>query len=361
VERVATTAVPSSIAAPARDTAAPREAVLRWAPGLALVLAIAVVARISGRYTGAIPDVVIALLTGIVVRNAFRLPAITRVGVSFTLRYILRTAIILLGAGLSLAAIVKTGASTLVLILFCCTVAMGLGLLLARTFGLPGVLGTLIGAGTAICGGTAILAIAPMTRAKDEDVAYAITTIFTFNIIALLIYPPLGHLLDLSASAFGSWTGTAVNDTSVVVATGYVYSQSAGAVATIVKLTRTVLLVPMAITVGLVYAARFARKEGSEDTQSVWQRTSRTIPWFVLGFVAMAGLNSVNLFPAALDKDFTTTAAFLIVMVLAAVGLNVDLKKILRMGLKPLFVGLLLASVMSVVSLTVIHILRIGG
>lgn len=190
---------------------------------------------------------------------------------------------------------------------------------------------------------------APLVRAKDEEVAYAITTIFTFNIIALLLYPPLGHALALSATAFGSWTGTAVNDTSVVVATGYVYSPAAGAVATIVKLTRTVLLVPLAITVGLIFAARYAREDGdTAEKTTTLQRALKTVPWFVLGFVAMAGLNSVGLFSPAVDRALTTSAAFLIVMVLAAVGLNVNLKKIVKMGFKPMLVGLALASIMGI-------------
>jgi uncharacterized integral membrane protein (TIGR00698 family) len=335
---------------------------MEWLPGVAITLCIAVAARFLSRYTGAIPDVVIALFAGIAIRNTIALPPISQVGVSFTLRYILRTAIILLGAGLSLAAILKTGASTLVLVLVCCSVAMLLGVMLARVFGLPGLLGTLIGAGTAICGGTAILAIAPLVRAKDEEVAYAITTIFTFNIIALLLYPPLGHALALSATAFGSWTGTAVNDTSVVVATGYVYSPAAGAVATIVKLTRTVLLVPLAITVGLIYAARYAREDGdTAEKTTTLQRALKTVPWFVLGFVAMAGLNSLGLFPPAVDRALTTSAAFLIVMVLAAVGLNVNLKKIVKMGFKPMLVGLALASIMAIFSLGLIHIMGIGA
>jgi uncharacterized integral membrane protein (TIGR00698 family) len=330
-------------------------------PGLTIIILLALLARVATRFTGAIPDVVLALLAGIVIRNMVGLPTSARPGIAFTMRYILRAAIILLGAGLSLAAVVRTGASTLVLVLACCVIAIGLGLLLARVFGLSGVLGTLIGAGTAICGGSAILAIAPMTRAKDEDVAYAITTIFTFNILALLIYPPLGHALGLSAIAFGSWTGTAVNDTSVVVATGYAYSAAAGSVATIVKLTRTVLLVPMAITIGLIYAARFAREDNESAVTSAWERARKTIPWFVLGFVALAALNSFGVFSAAADKICTTIAAFFIVMVLAAVGLNVDIKKISTMGLRPLLVGLLLATVMSAISISLVHALRLGA
>lgn len=355
------TVAPSAKRTPSQTRATSPASVIGWLPGVAITLCIAIAARYLSRYTGAIPDVVIALFAGIAIRNTIALPPIAQVGVSFTLRYILRTAIILLGAGLSLAAILKTGASTLILVLVCCSVAMVLGVVLARVFGLPGLLGTLIGAGTAICGGTAILAIAPLVRAKDEEVAYAITTIFTFNIIALLLYPPLGHALALSATAFGSWTGTAVNDTSVVVATGYVYSPAAGAVATIVKLTRTVLLVPLAITVGLIYAARYAREDGdTAEKTTTLQRALKTVPWFVLGFVAMAGLNSLGLFPPVFDRALTLTASFLIVMVLGAVGLNVNLKKIVKMGFKPMLVGLALASVMAVFSLSLIHVMGIG-
>jgi uncharacterized membrane protein YadS len=117
---------------------------------------------------------------------------------------------------------------------------MALGLVLARIFHLPATIRTLVGAATAIYCGSAILAVGPLARAKDGEIAYAITTIFTLNIVALLLYPLLGHLLHLSSTAFGSWTGTAVDDTSVVLATGFAYSQPAGGVASIVKLTADV-------------------------------------------------------------------------------------------------------------------------
>jgi uncharacterized integral membrane protein (TIGR00698 family) len=332
-------------------------------PGLTLILAIAVGARFFSRFTGAIPDVVLALVIGMLARNFLNLPAGIRPGVAFTLRYFLRAAIILFGAGLTFAAIVQAGAATLALVAVCFIVAIALGLALARLFRLPGVIGTLIGAGTAICGGSAILAIGPILRAKDEEIAYAITTIFTFNIIALLIYPPLGHVLHLSEVAFGSWAGTAVNDTSVVVATGYIYGLKAGAVATIVKLTRTVLLVPLAIVIGLWYDARVAGDAQSAAPNAdihLWRRVTKTIPWFILGFVAMATLNSLHAFPESVGRALTFGAGFFIVMVLAGVGLNVDIEKIRRMGIRPLGVGMLLATIMAVVSISLIRVLHIG-
>jgi uncharacterized integral membrane protein (TIGR00698 family) len=324
-----------------------------WLPGLALALAIAAASRVLARVSGAVPDVLIALLAGMLLTNLVKLPGAVRPGVRFVLHWLLRTAIVLLGAGLTLAAIARLGSATLWLVLVCVGVAMGLGLLLARTARLPGAVGTLIGAGTAICGGTAILAIGPLIGASDEEVAYAVTTIFTFNIVALFVYPIAGHALGLSSVAFGSWAGTAVNDTSVVVATGYVYRHLAGATATIVKLTRTLLLVPLAFVLGSVHAARSA---GAFSPRAML----KAVPWFVLGFAAVVNLNSFGVIPAAASAAMTGSASFLIVVVLAAVGLNVDIAKIARMGFMPLLVGLALATAMTFVSLFLIGRMHIG-
>jgi len=332
---------------------------IAWVPGLALALAVAVVARLVARFTGAVPDVLLALAAGIAIANLFKLPETVRPGIRFVLNKVLRTAIILLGAGLTVAAIAGLGAATLGLVVVCVCVAMGLGLLLARVARLTGTIGTLIGAGTAICGGTAILAIGPLIGAADEEIAYAVTTIFTFNIIALLVYPPLGHALHLSSIAFGSWAGTAVNDTSVVVATGYVYDPTAGATATIVKLTRTLLLVPLAVIAGWVYASRAAG--GATPRSFSPRRIIAVVPWFIFGFAALALLNSAGLIPASAAAALNGVASFLIVVVLAAVGLNVNFVKIAKLGTRPLLVGLLLAVTMAVVSLSLVTALHIGA
>jgi len=325
-------------------------------PGIVLALAIAIAARIVARFTGAVPDVLIALLGGIAIANLASLPATVRPGVAFVLSKVLRTAIVLLGAGLTLATVLHLGVATLWLVLVCVSVAVGLGLLLARLARLQGAIGTLVGAGTAICGGTAILAIGPLIEARDEEIAYAVTTIFTFNVVALLVYPLVGGAMHMSQIAFGSWAGTAVNDTSVVVATGYVYGKLAGATATVVKLTRTLLLVPLAIAAGSVHAAR----AGGGASKLTRGALLRSVPWFVLGFAGMAILNSIGLITPQVAKGLTTIASFLIVVVLAAVGLNVNIGKIARMGLRPLAVGLTLATAMAFVSLFLIRAMHIG-
>lgn len=325
-------------------------------PGMLLVLLIAIVARAVGRFTSPIPDVVIALAVGIMIRNTIA-PAAIQLGVKFTIGYLLRVAIVLLGAGLSAQAVLRMGSATLVLIIPLVIIAVLLGLLLARLFGLRGTIGTLIGAGTAICGGSAVLTVGSVIDSTDEEMAYAITTIFTFNLVALLIYPPLGHMLQMSQTAFGAWTGTAVNDTSVVVSTGYIFGSAAGATATVVKLARTVLLVPLAIAIGLAHS----RRSGStEKPATVWQRAAHAMPWFILGFLGMAILNSLGVFSPEVAHSLSKIAGFLMVMVLAAVGLNVDFGKILRLGLRPMLVGFLLAALMALLSLVLIKILHIG-
>ena len=331
-------------------------AIRTLAPGLAVVLLIAAAARTLGRFTAPVPDVVIALMAGMLVRNTVA-PRAIEPGVKFTISYLLRVAIVLLGAGLSARAVVQMGSAVLVLIIPLVIVAVLLGLLLARLFRLRGTIGTLLGAGTAICGGSAVLTVGSVIDSTEEEIAYAITTIFTFNLVALIVYPPLGHMFHMSDMAFGAWTGTAVNDTSVVVATGYVFSPAAGAVATVVKLARTVLLVPLALAVGMAHAWR---TQSPHQSMTMWQRAAHAMPWFILGFLAMAVLNSIGLFSPEFARVLSMLAGFLMVMVLASVGLNVDLTKILRLGLRPMLVGLLLAACMSVFSFALIKWLHIG-
>lgn len=301
------------------------------------------------------PDVVIALLAGMLVGNTVASAAI-QPGTKFAVEYLLRVAIVLLGAGFSAQAVLKMGSATLVLIVPLIIVAVFLGLLLARLFNLRGTIGTLLGAGTAICGGSAVLTVGPLIDSSEEEMAYAITTIFTFNLVALMVYPPLGHMLKMSEMAFGAWTGTAVNDTSIVVSTGYLFGPVAGASATVVKLARTVLLVPLAIAIGLAYAWR---KRSPQQSTTVWQRAAHAMPWFILGFLGMATLNSLGVFSPEVARLLAMIASFLMVMVLASVGLNVDVGKIWRLGARPMIVGLLLAACMAVFSLALITWLRI--
>ena len=321
----------------------------KLAEGLLPVLAVAVVARLASSLSSLVPDAVLALVLGAVLGNVVPVPRACQPGIRFTHRYLLRTAIILLGASLSFGAIVGEGGRALPIIAICLVVSFSLCLLLARLVGLSERVGTLLGAGTAICGATAIITVGPLIAASEVEIAYAVGTIFTYNALAVILYPVIGHALALTASSFGTWAGTAVNDTSAVVATGLVYSVQAGQVATVVKLTRTVLLVPLAVGIGLYYGVRAGQERGQRI--DVW----KMMPWFVLGFLAMAILNTAGVFPALAVKYLTDAAKFLIVMVLASVGLGMSFFQIRKMGVRPLLIGLLVGAVMGVISLGLIY------
>ena len=317
-----------------------------------LAVGIAALVHLVLRSDPVIPEVVAALVLGVFIRNA-GLASWAIPGIRLIVRYGLRVAIIALGAGLDLRVIANRGIATLVLIVVLVSAAMSLGLVLGRATRLERRVAILLGVGTAICGASAILAVSPLIRAREQETAYAVTTIFVFNIVALLLLPLIGHELGLSQLRFGTWVGTAVNDTSVVVATGYVYGPTAGGVAALVKLTRTILLIPLSILIGLVYGE-------SGDKSSVIKRGLQNVPWFVLGFFLLAVINTFHFAAAALTQTIAQGGSLLLVVVLAAVGLGVDIEGILRMGLKPLVVGFILAVVMALVSFTLISAFGIG-
>ncbi|MGN6513731.1 MAG: YeiH family protein, partial [Lysobacteraceae bacterium] len=186
---------------------------------------------------------------------------------------------------------------------------------------------------TAICGGSAIAAAAPILRPEEHETAYALSTIFLFNVVAVLLFPLLGHALHLSDAGFGTWAGTAINDTSSVVAAGYAYSRDAGDIATIVKLTRAALIVP--VCMALAAAIAWRRRAGGTGVG-----LRRIVPWFVLWFLLAAGLRGAGLVPAAALPWLHAGAAFLLVAALAAVGLSADLRRMAATGARPLLLGL---------------------
>jgi uncharacterized integral membrane protein (TIGR00698 family) len=210
----------------------------------------------------------------------------------------------------------------------------------ARRLGLEGHLGTLIPAGMAICGNSAILALAPIVDAKDRDVAYAVSTITLFGLLGVLLLPVVGVQLGLSDAQFGTWAGLSVNDTAQVVAAGYAYSGPAGDGATIVKLTRNLAIAPLVL--GVALASRGARRDGASTRSAAL----KAIPWFVVGFVVLAAARSLGLLDAtilggqALHELLATVSAALILVALAGLGLSADIRAMLRVGPRPFVLGI---------------------
>lgn len=315
-------------------------------PGLLVAAVIAALATVIGRVVplvgSAMPAVVIGVVLALTVvqRSSVRHAQLTP-GLKFASKPVLQSAVVLLGAQLSLGQVVDVGWESLPIMLttlvVCLLAALGIGTLL----GVVGDLRTLIGVGTAICGASAIAAVAPVIGASSAAIAYAVSTIFVFNLAAVLVFPPLGHLLGMSEHTFGLFAGTAVNDTSSVVATAGIYGGAALSFAVVVKLVRTLMIIP--ISVGLaIEVGRRKRAEDGVATPMTWRRAVGLVPWFLVGFLFASLARTVGLIPDGLLAPVQQVSLFLIATALAAIGLSTDLAGFRKAGIKPLLLGGLL-------------------
>ncbi|NWJ74645.1 YeiH family putative sulfate export transporter [Pseudonocardia sp. ICBG1122] len=305
-------------------------------PGLAVALLVAGVATAAGTEVPVIGGPVSGIVLGVLVATVLRPGDRLRPGLAFASRPVLQTSIVVLGLTLSLTQIAHVGLTSLPVMLGTLAVALAGAWGLGRLLGVRGDAQLLIGVGTAICGASAIAATQAVIRAKESQVAYAIGTIFTFNVVAVLTFPQLGHLMGLAPHAFGLWAGTAINDTSSVIAAGYAYGGDAGPYSVIVKLTRTLMLIPIV----LVLATRVARRDAEaagEPTRSLPWRT--LVPTFLIGFVVASALTSSGLVPEAWHPAITTLGTFLITTALAGIGLSMRLSDVRRAGPRPLLLG----------------------
>ena len=308
-------------------------------PGLLLAVVIGLLALVLGRYAPLIGGPVIGIVLGIIVRNLLAPGERYQPGIAFAGKYVLQWSIIALGFGLSLSQVARTGLQSLSVTLVTMTVAFLAAWLLGRWLGVHDKLKILIGVGTAICGGSAIAAVTPIIRPDDHDTAFAISTIFLFNVIAVLLFPLLGHLMHMSDMGFGLWAGTAINDTSSVVAAGYSYSTAAGDYATIVKLTRATLIIPICLVLAFAVAAHEKRKlkqSGSSGSFSL----GKIFPWFILWFLVASAVRTAGLIPSAIQPAIHMAAEFLIIVALTAIGLSADLRKMAASGVRPILLGL---------------------
>jgi uncharacterized integral membrane protein (TIGR00698 family) len=284
---------------------------------------------------------------GIVVRNTISPGGTYTPGIQFAGKQVLQWSIIALGFGLSLDQVAKTGLESLSVTLVTMTVAFLTAWLLGRALKVQDKLKILIGVGTAICGGSAIAAVTPIIKPDEHDTAFAISTIFLFNLVAVLLFPLLGHVLHLSDLGFGLWAGTAINDTSSVVAAGYSFSKQAGDYATIVKLTRATLIIPICLILAFVTAWK-QKKAGASDFS-----LKRIFPWFILWFLVASGVRTAGLVPVTIQPALHMAAEFLIIVALTAIGLSANLRKMASTGARPILLGLGVWAAVAVSSLLV--------
>jgi len=330
-------------------------------PGLIYAGVIAIAAQYIGGKLPILGAPVSAIIIGAILGNVIGKPAHASAGTSFTSKKILQWSIILIGSGLSLSQVFTTGKQSFLIMLVTLSVAFISALLVGRLMRIPGKLTVLIGAGTGICGGSAIAAVSPIIEADEVQIAYSMSTIFLFNVVAVVIFPLFGKMLGFSNSAFGMWAGTAINDTSSVVAAGYAFSNAAGEFATIVKLTRSTMIIPIALFIALAVASRKRREHiagGGDGVGAAHFSLARIFPWFILWFLVMSLLHTINLLPAPLVLWLVGAGKFMIVMALAAIGLNADFRKVMSAGHKPLLLGLI---VWASVALSSLLIQRLTG
>lgn len=321
--------------------------IINKAPGILLAAVIAIPAWLLGKAFPIVGSPVIGILFGMILAF-WKRPAFFDDGVKYTSKKLLQYSIILLGFDMNLFNVFKIGSQTLILMCFTLTASFATAYIVGKLLKVDGKTATLVGVGTSICGGSAIAAAAPVIHADDEEVAHSISTIFLFNVIAAFLFPFLGHVMGMSDHSFGLWAGTAVNDTSSVVAAGYTFSNAAGNLAVIVKLTRTLMIVP----VTLVLAIYTSRKSAGNKQASNYH-IAKIFPWFVLGFVAASIINTFLPMPQGVGSFLSQAGKFVIVMAMASIGLNTNMVKLVKSGGKPILLGFICWVVLSLTSLGV--------
>lgn len=301
--------------------------------GIALAAALAVVAMLLGRWLPTVGGPVFAILLGLAIRNSMGMLPVFQPGLAFASKKVLQWSIIALGFGLSITQVVQTGLESLWVTLITMAAAFIVAGLLGRMLRVPDRLLTLIGVGTAVCGGSAIAAVAPIIKPSEHETAFAISTIFLFNVVAVLVFPFFGHLMNMSDIGFGLWAGTAINDTSSVVAAAYSYSTEAGDYATVVKLTRATFIIPICLFYVFLEVKR-QKQEGSGFS------IRRLIPWFIVWFVVASAVRSTGVLPDEVLVVLQFLAKFLMVLALAAIGLSSNMRAMVRTGWQPVALGL---------------------
>ena len=334
------------------------------APGILICLVIAIPAWLLGQAAPVVGGPVFAILIGMGIALVWKDQKSAKSGITYTSKKILQLAVVLLGFGMDLGSVLQVGGQSLPIIVSTIATSLIVAYILYQALHMDGNISTLIGVGSSICGGSAIAATAPVIGADDEEIAQAISVIFLFNVIAALIFPTLGGVLGLSNEGFGLFAGTAVNDTSSVTAAAAAWDgMHPGAntldTATIVKLTRTLAIIPITLALALWRTARASRSGGGGESGF---SLKKVFPTFILFFVLASVITTVAT-AAGVEPGFFAPfkelSKFLIIMAMGAIGLNTDLVKLVKSGGKPILMGFCCWVAIAAVSLGMQHVLGI--
>jgi len=320
--------------------------------GIIMTLVIAMVSTILGSEFPVIGSAIFAIIIGIMINNIILIPKKYEAGIKYSSKKVLHYSIIVLGFTLSFQSIGAIGWKSLPIIIVTLLAAFITVFLLMKMFEINEHLSILIGVGTAICGGSAIAATSPVIKAKENEVAFAISTIFLFNLIAVFIFPPLGHLLNMDQTAFGYFGGTAINDTSSVIAATSNYGNTALETGAVVKLTRTLMIIPVV----LFFTYRTLHKEKVKQTDA---SIKKIFPWFIVWFIIASLISTIFNFSPAVIHVFQQISLFLITMAMAGIGLSVNFRQFRQVGIKPVLLGLATWIVVIITSLITMKLINL--
>lgn len=315
---------------------------------------------------------IIAIIVGMILATMTKDKTVIQEGISFTSKKILQYAVILLGFGLNLTTVGKVGLASLPIIISTISISLIMAYIMYKILKVPAKTSTLIGVGSCICGGSAIAATAPVIDANDEEIAQSISVIFLFNVIAAIIFPTLGSMLGLSNNGFGLFAGTAINDTSSVTAAASTWDTLHGtngtvlAYATIVKLTRTLVIIPISLVLSYLRIKNEKKNFSSESNQV---SLKKIFPMFILYFISASIITTIitsfctGTTLTIANNTFTVLkqlSKFFIVMAMSAIGLNTDIIKLVKNGGKPILMGFccwIAITIVSIVMQNLLHIL----
>lgn len=303
-------------------------------PGLLLVSLLAVLSIFIQKLPGLtfFTPLIIAIVLGVLIRNTIGMAQKFQPGIKFSLKRVLRLAIVLLGLQISLSQMIAVGTLGLSIILITVISTLAFTLWLGQRLGIPPKLVQLIAAGTSICGASAVIASNTVVEDSEENVAYAVAMVTAFGTAAMLFYPPLSGFLHLSPQTYGIWCGASIHEVAQVVATAFQRDSVSGELATVTKLSRVMLLAPTVLGLSVLSLG------GSRSSQRLsWNQLP--IPWFAFYFILLIGINSLNVLPTGLKEITLQVSQFLLTMAMAAMGLETHLKKLSRAGLKPLYLA----------------------
>ncbi|WP_036718576.1 YeiH family protein [Paenibacillus harenae] len=328
--------------------------------GFAQGIAVTLLLAIGSKYIAMLPyldimgQLVIAILLGTAVRAWLGVPKRIEGGIAFSGRKLLRFGIILLGLRLDLTDIVQAGPNVFSIAVIHIVFTFFLVYNLAKWLGIDKKLGMLTACGTAICGAAAVVAIAPLMKAKEHETAISAATVAFLGTVFTLIYIILYPVLGLSDAGYGIFSGATLHEIAHVVAAAAPGGREAVELAVIVKMSRVALLVPAALLIGLWH-----RRSEAEKGRISWK--SLPIPWFIVGFLAMSGVHTLGIVPAEATELLILAAYFLIAMAMAGLGLSVDLVLFGRLGKKTFAAGLIGSAALTGLGLLLVHGFGLAG